>query len=322
MLDEVLKVELGGFKQKIHIVGDPNKPIMLFLHGGPGVANRHTITKGNSDLREDFMVVGWDQRGTGGSYWGVKKEDLTIDQIAADANDLIEYLCKRFNKKKVFIVGGSWGSLLGTVVANRYPEHVAAYIGFGQFVDGPKNEELSFKFSMEEAVKANDEKAIKDLEEVGPPVNGQYKGGYDGMLKQRNVMMKYGGYSKDSKKRNFSGGLVGPMLKSHEYTIADILGIAIGHRVVLVKMWPEVGSCNLLELAPSQSVPYYILDGRLDNNTPAALVEDYFAAIDAKEKDLIWFENSGHNPLADEPEAFKKVMKEKLLKIVEKENLA
>jgi len=321
MLDEVLKVELGGFAQKIHICGDPEKPIMLFLHGGPGVANRHTITKNNLDLREKYCVVGWDQRGTGGSFWGVDKNTLTIDQLASDANDLILYLCHRFNKEKIIITGGSWGSLLGSVVANRYPEHVAAYIGFGQFVDGPLNEKLSFDFSMKEAIAANDQEAIDALNHVGPPVKGCYKGGYDGMLKQRKVLMKYGGYSKDSKKRSYSSGLIGPMLKSHEYSLTDFIGLLIGHRVVLVKMWPEVGGCNLLELTGEFKVPYYILDGRLDNNTPAELVEDYFKAIKAKDKKLIWFDNSGHNPLSDEPEAFKKTMNELLAKVIEKNHI-
>ena len=141
------------------------------------------------------------------------------------------------------------------------------------------------------------------------------------MLVQRKVMMKYGGYSKNNNKRSYSSGLVGPMLKSEEYSLTDLLGIAIGHKVVLEKMWPEVGSCNLLELAPKQSVPYYILDGKLDNNTPAVLVEDYFNNIKANDKQLIWFENSGHNPLADEPDAFKKCMKNLLFEVIKKENI-
>ena len=47
-------------------------------------------------------------------------------------------------------------------------------------------------------------------------------------------------------------------------------------------------------------------------NTPAELVESWFEKINAPHKELIWFENSGHNPMGDEPERFKKLLKEKL----------
>jgi pimeloyl-ACP methyl ester carboxylesterase len=66
-------------------------------------------------------------------------------------------------------------------------------------------------------------------------------------------------------------------------------------------------------------MPYFILDGRLDYNTPAVLVEEYFNAIEAPLKELIWFEQSGHNPMGDEPELFKSILREKLSAIVKNE---
>ena len=81
------------------------------------------------------------------------------------------------------------------------PEKIAAFVGFGQFVNGAKNEEISYQFTLDGAKQANDLDAIKQLEKVGPPVKGMYKGGFDGMMVQRNLMMKYGGYSKSEEKR-------------------------------------------------------------------------------------------------------------------------
>ena len=43
MIDRKCKVTLGGLPQKIHVKGDETKPVLLFLHGGPGVCNRHTV---------------------------------------------------------------------------------------------------------------------------------------------------------------------------------------------------------------------------------------------------------------------------------------
>jgi len=315
MINEKLKVELNGFKQKIHIKGDESKDILLFIHGGPGVTNRHICTVYNQDLLEHFMCVAWDQRGSGGSYWGINPETLSIDQLTDDTHELVKYLCSRFNKEKIFAIGGSWGSLLGSKLAYKYPEHLYCFVGFGQFVDGEKNEEISYNFAMEQAKANNDIESVKKLELIGPPVKGCYANGYDAMLIQREVMNKYGGYSKKNKPKGYTSGLAKAYLCSGEYSLTDIIGVLKGNRVVLSKMWPEIGSCSLKKECPEYKIPYFIFDGRLDKNTPADLVQDYFESIKAPYKELIWYEESGHNPLIDEAELFKKNLVDRLFKV-------
>jgi len=316
------KILLGGFMQKIHIkTDDETKPVLLFLHGGPGVCNRHNIFAEHSDLMDTFTIVTWDQRGSGGSYMGLDPKTLTIDRMVEDANELILWLCRRFGKDKVFVIGGSWGSELGTYLSKRHPEHIAAFVGFGQVVDGALNEQLSWEFCMEEAKKAGDFKSIKILEKCGPPVMGIYKGGnYDGMMMQREVMMKYGGYSPNEKKRGYLSSTVIPMLTAREYSLSDIYGLIKGHRIVLETMWPECGRTNFNETCTEFEIPFYIFDGRLDRNTPSSLVEDWYNKIQAPDKCLLWFENSGHNPMNDEAELFKRLLREKLLAVKEREN--
>jgi len=259
-----------------------------------------------------FTIVTWDQRGTGGSYKGVDASTLTLERITDDAMELVEWLCKRFNKDKIFVIGGSWGSVLGSYLVYRYPDKIAAYVGFGQVVDGTKNEEISYTFAKEAALAADDTESLKVLESVGPPVLGVYKGGLDGLMKQRKVMMKYGGYSPDSKKDSLFKSMVIPMLFSGEYSISDIYGILRGYKLVLTTMWPDIAGLNIAADTGHFKVPYYIFDGRLDFNTPASLVEEYFEVINAPIKELIWFEESGHNPMNDEPKLFKDTLRIKL----------
>ena len=59
------------------------------------------------------------------------------------------------------------------------------------------------------------------------------------------------------------------------------------------------------------AMPYYIFQGAHDNNTPSALVQAYYDAIEAPDKDLIWFEHSAHGPLREEPETLQKTCCEK-----------
>jgi len=316
-------VVLGDLPQKIHILGDDeNNPVLLFLHGGPGVCNRHSVMTAHRDLSTAFTIVAWDQRGSGGSYKGAKAETLTIERLVEDAHELVLWLCRRFNKNKIFIIGGSWGSELGTWLAYKHPEHLSAYVGFGQVVNGGKNEELSYAFSLEAAKKAGDAKSLATLQRVGPPVQGVYKGGFDGMMAQRRVMMKYGGYSQDRKKRSYLSSMVLPMLLSREYSLPDFIGLALGYKHVLTAMWEEVGATDFPRTCTSFKIPYFIFDGALDQNTPAELVEDYFKLIQAPKKELVWFEKSGHNPMGDEPERFKSLLRERLLEIQDEENQA
>ena len=315
MIDKKYKVDINGLKQTIHVKGDPKNNIALFLHGGPGVANRHMCCTYNQDLLDDFLVVGYDQRGTGGSYYGSTKDSLNISQIVDDVETLIEYLCKEFKKDKVFTVGGSWGSLLGIKHASRYPEHLYAFLGFGQFVDAELNEQISYDFAMSEAKKHNDQESIDKLLKVGKPVKGIYKDGYDGMRIQREVMNKYGGYSKKNKPKSYIGGIVEEYLKSGEYSISEVTGLALGATRVVRTMWPEIATVKLDRDNVDFKVPILIFDGKLDQNTPAELVEGYYNKINAPYKELVWFEESGHNPLLDEPEKFKNLMRDRFHKI-------
>lgn len=320
MIDEKRMVTLGGLPQKIHIKGeDENNPVLLFLHGGPGVCNRHTVMTDHADLAKVFTIVGWDQRGSGGSYFGAKRDTLTVDQLVEDANELVGWLCMRFHQDQIFIIGGSWGSELGTYLAHRHPEKIAAYVGFGQVVDGAKNEQISYDFAMTEAVKAGDEKSIAILKRVGPPVKGAYKGGFDGMMSQRRVMMKYGGYSQSAKKRSYFSSFVMPVLLSGEYSIRDLYGLVKGYKYVLTEMWDAVGATNFPETCTKFAVPYFVFDGMLDQNTPASLVQAWFDSIEAPQKELIWFAQSGHNPMGDEPARFKELLIDRLMAVRERE---
>lgn len=314
MLDRKMYVDLNGFKQKIHVKGDPSKSILLFLHGGPGAANRHMCCKYNEDLLDDFMVVGWDQRGTGGSYWGVQEKDLTINQLVEDTEALVRYLCSTYKKDKIFTVGGSWGSLLGIKHAYKYPEHLYAFLGFGQFVNGALNEKISYEYALEEAKKHNDTESIKKLEAIGAPIEGMYKDGYAGMKVQREVMNKYGGYSKKNQPKSYFSGLAKAYLRSGEYSPLDVTGVLLGSTIIINKMWPEIAKVKLEEDNTSFKCPILMFDGCLDKNTPADLVQDYFDKIDAPYKELVWFEESGHNPLIDEAERFKDLLKDRFKK--------
>ena len=319
-IDRKERIILGGLEQAIHIWGTkPENPVILFLHGGPGVPNRHGMAKAHMDLLDDFTIVAWDQRGTGGSYHGCDPESLTLDQLISDCAELISYLCKTLNKKKIFLLGGSWGTELGTFVCQRHPEQVAGYIGYGQVVNGIENENVSYAYTLRKAKEAGNAEDIAELERIGPPVDGQYKPVFEGLMAQRRLLKKYGGHS--TKKGGYFTGTVLPILLSPELSIRDKIGTANGYKLCLSQMWPTIVHYDFIKDCGPFQMPYYIFQGRKDENTPSSLVQAYYDSIEAPDKDLVWFEHSAHGPLGEEPQKFKSLMREKFLKIAKENDL-
>ena len=123
----VHRLSLGGIEQAIYVHGDdPAAPVLLFLHGGPGLPHM-PFAHVNAELAHSFVVVDWDQRGAGKSYSpALNAAHFSIEQFVSDAHELILWLCERFSQPHVMLVGHSWGSALGAIVAARHPQLVSA----------------------------------------------------------------------------------------------------------------------------------------------------------------------------------------------------
>ncbi|MBN1574065.1 MAG: alpha/beta hydrolase [Deltaproteobacteria bacterium] len=305
------KVNLGGVDQWIVMRGtDVGNPVLLFIHGGPGVPTTPSVIKDNGDLESDFVVVTWDQRGAGKSYSkDIPPESMTVEQIISDAHELVQYLKKKFNTDKIYIVGHSWGSILGMYLIDRYPGDFYAYVGIGQCVDGARNEALSYDFTLRTAEKTNNRKALKELNRIGPPKDGLYKNGCDDLLVQRKWLTKFGGacYGKSSYR-----SLYITYIFNEEYTIFDSLNVMKGLKFSLPLMWEDVMKIDFMTEIEEVEVPVYFMIGRHDWNTPFELAEEYFEALKAPKKEFIWFERSAHSPCFEEPERFNRLMVEKV----------
>lgn len=124
-------ISIGGVPQRVWFRGiNTHNPAILILHGGPGVSEAALYRYFDSELEQHFLVVNWEQRGTGRSFHaGIPPESMTIAQFLHDLDDVVELIRKRFDKDTVILLGDSWGTALGTVYAFRHPEKVAAYVG-------------------------------------------------------------------------------------------------------------------------------------------------------------------------------------------------
>lgn len=312
-IDERLLVPVNGAALDLRLRGTKEEnPVVLFLHGGPGVCDRHFVLEDQSPLTDVCTLACFDQRGSGRSYTRAQAaQKMTLDEVVEDARQMAEYLCGRFHQEKLYIVGHSYGSFLGVTLCQRAPERIAAYVGLGQLADGPENERISYEFVWNEAQKRGDKKAIADLLRIGAPVNGFYKS-LDDLTVQRNYMTKFGGAAHGESQSIFAS-MVLPVLRSPEYTLPDLLKYARGAYYNLRQLWEPVIACKFLETVPKLTMPVYITQGRFDLNTPPELAKAWLDALDAPKKEWIWFENSAHSPIREEKERWNAVFRERVL---------
>jgi pimeloyl-ACP methyl ester carboxylesterase len=172
-VNEEMFVKIGGIDQWITIKGDDLKnPVVLILHGGPGDAWSPFADSTFGGWEKNFTVVQWDQRGAGRTYGksGPSIEPtMTVERMVQDGIEVSQFLATHLNKKKIIIVGGSWGSILGIYMAHARPDRFYAYVGMAQLVNMRKNQSASYPRVLELARASGDEQAITALSGIGPP---------------------------------------------------------------------------------------------------------------------------------------------------------
>jgi pimeloyl-ACP methyl ester carboxylesterase len=295
--------------QKIHIKGeDESNPVLLFLHGGPGVCDRHFVLDDQAPLTDICTLVCFDQRGAGKSYTRAQAaQHMDIELVLGDAIAAIDWLRDRFHQEKIYLAGHSYGSFLGVTLCTRVPEKIAAYIGTGQLANGAENERISYAFVLDEATKKGDKKALEALARIGAPVDGFYRS-LDDLTVQRNLMTKFGGAA-HGKKESMISSMALPILRSPEYSLLDIAGYAKGAYYNLRELWREVITCKFDQSVKQLGVPVFITQGRHDRNTPPEIAKAWFDALEAPKKEWIWFEESAHSPIREEKEKWNETVR-------------
>ena len=305
-------IELGNLKQAVHIASDDtNNPVLLLLHGGPGFTEMALFSEYNKDLEKNFIVVNWDQRGAGLSYTNnIPDSTMHIQQFVNDAHELVIWLKKKYKKEKIFLLGHSWGSVLGINLIQRYPEDFYAYVGVGQGVNMFDNERLSFKFAFDAAIADKNEEAIKELKSIQKryPPHGIARLG--DLKIQRKWLGYYGGaiYGQPNADKIFS------RIKMKKNPLYDAEKAQAGNDFTFPILLDELMRVNLTKSAPKLEIPIYFITGRHDYNTPSILVENYVKVLEAPHKEIIWFENSAHWIPFEEPEKFNDILINKVLK--------
>ena len=303
-ISTIERVTLGGLDQGLIIRGvDASAPVMLFLHGGPGSPEFPMLRQTNLGLEGDFVMVYWDQRGAGMSFPGAAPEDMRLEKMVADTAELAAILAARFGQDKVFLMGHSWGTLLGMATIRAHPELFHAYFGLGNVGNQYEGERLGLDWARQRAREAADEARIAALAALEVPdatAGIEEWGAY--MRKQRPILDAMGGGMMHRPITMMT--VLKWVLVTPEYRMRDKLNYGRGLLFSQENLWAEVVSTNLIETAGPVDVPVYFLQGTWDYQTPTPLARALFDAIEAPQKQYVAFENSAHSPIMEEPEKF------------------
>lgn len=285
------QIQLGEVEQTILIRGKhTSNPVLLFLHGGPGMPAMYLAHAFQRPLEEHFVVVQWDQRGAGKSFnEDIPVETMNVGQFISDTVELTQILKERFGQEKIYLVGHSWGSYLGMLIVDRHPELFHAYIGIGQ-VAGEKSQviQIQDEFIRQQAQASSNQKALTDMQ-INP-----------NRMREK-WLFYYGGELHGAE--DFTPLLM-TGLRSPEYSFLDALRIQPGVSFSGENMQYNVIDGSIMDTITEVEIPVYFFAGRHDYTTPFSLIEVYYKKLGAPHKRLVWFEQSAHFPFFEEPRRF------------------
>jgi len=299
-IKELKAVEINGVPQWISVRGNnPANPILLFVHGGPGSPMMPESWTFQRPWEDFFTVVQWDQRGAGKTFSAAKRKpdpSLSLNQVQSDTEQLIELLLRTYGKSKLFLMGHSWGSILGVKVAQHRPDLLYAYIGVGQVVNGRRNEIVGYQQTMARAQASGNSTAVKELQALAP-----YPGAQDSVPLSKVVIERkwdrfFGGmvYGKTDDDSSFFGEL------SPDYTSYDVKSAEEGGELSVQQLLGEAVAASFDDVT-SFRCPVFLFAGVEDRTTPTTLVEEYYARIQAPQKKLFKIERAAHYVVNEAP---------------------
>lgn len=312
---ELTTVNLGGTEQAISIrAADPDKPVLLYLSGGPGQSDIAFARALLEPFERDFVVVTWDQRGSGKSYGALDPtSSYTLQALVDDTIALTEHLRDRFAEERIYLLGESWGSTLGVLAVQARPDLFAAYIGSGQMVSQRVTDQIIWRDLLAHADRVGDGELYNQVLTFGEPpyrdtpwANAVVMGHYPMLETPYRPPAAYVA-------RGEASG-IGPFgLFAREYSLVENANLVRGLVDVFSLMYPQLQDIDFRTDVPELEVPVYVLDGVHELRARRDLALQWFERLSAPHKELITFQDAGHAVAFEQADALLRLMNEEIV---------
>jgi pimeloyl-ACP methyl ester carboxylesterase len=300
-ISEKTRVGINGVEQGMFIKGrDRSNPILLWLHGGPGMPDYFLTRQYPIRLEDLLTVVWWEQRGTGLSYDAhIPPGTMTAEQFVLDTLAVTNHLRERFDQDKIYLLGHSWGSYIGIQAAARAPQLYHAYVGMAQMVYQLESEKLAYDHMLSEYTHRGDLGMVRDLQKA--PVS-MSEGTPQAYLRLRDKAMHRLGIGTTHDMKSVITGIFLPSWRFPEYTLNEKIHLWRGRSFSRgFGLWDRFIRVDLRTAFPTLELPVYFLHGVYDYTCSFTLALDYFRRLTAPVKGFYRFEESAHSPILEQP---------------------
>lgn len=309
------EVDLDGSKQTILIrAQNPDNPVLLYLSGGPGQSDLGFTRVLFEDLTDDFVVVSWDQRGVGKSYAAIDPASrLTLEQAVQDTVALTNYLRQRFDEEKIYLIGESYGSLLGVLTVQERPDLYYAWIASGQMVDIAETDRRLYHRLLDYADQHELPELKQQMLDYGEPpyqdipyANGTVMGYYEALYEPYRPPQEYIDRGTNAR--------LGPMnILSSEYSLIDRFNVLRGLVDMFSLLYPQLQEIDFRQDVTRLEVPLYILDGAAEVPARRDLTLEWYQMVEAPEKQIFTFENAAHSVAFEQFQELERILNEIIL---------
>ena len=307
---ELTRVPAGGHDLGMMIRGNSvSNPVLLFLAGGPGGTEIGAMRRHGQLLERNFVVATLEQRGAGKSYDTLDPTStLTLANALNDTIEVTNYLRVRFHQNKIYIVGNSWGTILGVLAVQQHPELYRAFIGTGQMVDIRETDQLMYTDTLAWARRTNNTALVGKLAASGPPP-------YQNMLDYEPATLLHENevYPYDHRPNAEGAGGFSENLFVGEYSLMQQIHNLGAFLDVATVLYPQLQTIDLRKDVTRLAVPVYFAEGRYEARGRAEPFQQWFKMLSAPHKQLVLFDTSGHRPLFEQPELFNQMMTKTVL---------
>lgn len=308
-------IEINGAELGMFIRGeDTSNPVILFLHGGPGMPEYFLAEKYLTELEKHFTICYLEQRGTGLSYSSDLDDDaITTDQAILDAVETTDYLRERFDKEKIYLLAQSYGTFIGIQLASQYPQLFHAYVGIAQVSNQSESEKLAYTYMLEEYKKQGNTKMVERFENYAIYESEEDFETYLNSSLREEALHKLGvGTMRDMD--SVITGIFLPVMGCSAYTLSEKINIWRGK--AFLNHSTNLGDDSFIDLTETITeleIPTYFISGVYDYNVSCALAKEYLNKLQAQIKGFYTFKKSAHSPLFEEQELFVQIMTEDVL---------